>query len=147
MNWSTFLAEMSRPNSLAEMNWPNFFVVGPHKTGSTSVYTHLKHHPEVFLAETKQLRIFQPEHKDNPGLDVIRTMYSGAKGYKAIGEVAPDYFLDPAVPPRIREVCPDAKIVITLRDPVERAYSHYLHFRRMNRDADCGARWSRSRLL
>lgn len=112
------------------MNWPNFFVVGAQKAGTTSLYVHLKRHPQVFLPSHKELRYFQPEHRDSVTLDLYRTLYAGAKGYKAIGEVSPYYLVDPLVPARIREVAPGARIIIVLRDPVERAYSHYGNYRR-----------------
>ncbi len=135
LSWPDFLAELSRPSALPAMNWPNFFVVGPHKTGSSSLYMHLKRHPQIFLPDVKHANPFQPEsiHRMRiGGVDQCRAWYANAKGYKAIGEVNPDYFPDPAVPARIREVCPNARIIIVLRDPVERAYSHYLTTRYTN---------------
>lgn len=117
-------------NSSTDVNWPTFFVVGAQKAGTTSLYVHLKRHPEVFLPADKELRIFQPEHRDSISLDAYRALYAGAKGYKAIGEVTPYYLADPLVPSRIGELRPEARIIIMLRDPVERAYSHYLNIRR-----------------
>lgn len=76
--------------------------------------------------------MFQPEHPDSLSPDRYRNFYAEAKGYKAIGEVTPYYLVDLAVPGRIREVSPAAKIVILLRDPVERAYAHYLTVKEVN---------------
>lgn len=132
LSWPEFLAEMNRPDAPQKMNWPNFFVIGPHKTGSTSLWMHLKRHPEVFLPIFKHANTFQPERADPGDPRPCRALYAGANGYKAIGEVRPDYFPDPAVPARIRQVHPDARIIIVLRDPVERAYSHYLTTRYTN---------------
>ncbi|MGA7885556.1 MAG: sulfotransferase, partial [Acidobacteriaceae bacterium] len=93
---------------------------------------HLKRHPEVFLPSFKELRMFQPEHPDSLSPARYRNLYAEAKDYKAIGEVTPYYLVDPAVPGRIREVSPAARIVILLRDPVERAYAHYLTVKEVN---------------
>ena len=132
LGWPDFLAEMNGTSSSGKMNWPNFYVVGPPKTGSTSLYWHLKRHPEVFLPSFKELRMFQPEHPDSLSPARYRNLYAEAKDYKAIGEVTPYYLVDPAVPGRVREVSPAAKIVILLRDPVERAYAHYLTVKEVN---------------
>ncbi len=134
-SWPGFLEHMNRADAPVEMNWPNFIAVGPHHTGSTSLYIHLKRHPEVFLPSLPSktsVRVFQPEHPKCADPEVCRNLYAGGKDYRAIGEVFPDYLADPNVPARIQEVSPAARIVIMLRDPVERAYSHYLDFRYAN---------------
>lgn len=118
----------------SEINWPDFFLVGAAKAGTTSLYTHLKRHPEVYLPEVKESIYFSPEirggiHRDlYSNLDRYRARYEEARGYKAIGEVSSTYLaaVDSAV--RIREVSPAARIIIILRDPVERAFSHYLYY-------------------
>ncbi len=107
------------------MNWPNFYVVGAAKAGSTSIHEHLSRHPDVFIPTHKEARFFQPEHPHAWSLERFKALYADAKGYKAIGSVTPFYLSDPLVPARIREVCPGAKIIIVLRDPVERAYAFY----------------------
>lgn len=132
LSWPAFVAEMKRPGSGPVMNWPNFFTVGVPKAGTTSLYAHLKRHPEVFLPVVKEVRIFQPDHPDSGYPARYRIRYADAQGYRAIGDTTPYYLVDPAVPARIREVCPDARIVIMLRDPVERAYAHYLTVKEIN---------------
>ena len=113
--------------------WPNFYVVGAAKCGTTSVWAYLKKHPEVFLPEIKEPSFFTKE-LPRPGLeDFVCTgneekyhrLYRRAKGYRAIGDSSALYLWDPVSPGWIRDVCPHARIVILLRDPVERAYSHY----------------------
>jgi hypothetical protein len=131
------------PDTDTEMNWPNFFVVGAAKAGTTSLYTHLKRHPDVFLTDVKESAYFSPEiragiHRDlyrDPGR--YRAMYAGANRCKAVGEVSSTYLATEGTPARIREVRRDARIVIILRDPVERAFSHYL-FYRTTRDETTG---------
>jgi hypothetical protein len=113
-----------------EVNWPTFFVVGAHKAGTTSIYAHLKRHPEVFLPGVKEPRYFAPEVINSVNLDQYRSLYVGAAGYAATGDISPFYLPTEGTPARIRAVCPAARIVIMLRDPVERAYSHFLHYQR-----------------
>jgi len=128
------VSEVHLQESPGKVNWPNFFVVGAQKAGTTYLYHTLKRHPEAFLPRQKELRYFQPGHQDSASLDRYRALYADATGYKAIGEITPFYLFDPDVPARIRQVCPDAKIIIVLRDPIERAYSHYLDRRRDSDD-------------
>jgi Sulfotransferase family len=118
--------------------WPNFYIVGAAKCGTTSVWAYLKNHPQVFLPE-------KPEKKEPtyfvtapvpshyvPGIyyagdkEGYLRLYEGAGGYKAVGDASPGYLWDVNAPHRIHDVCPGARIVIMLRDPVERAHSHYL---------------------
>jgi hypothetical protein len=125
-----FPAGQSGPNSSDEVNWPTFFVVGAQKAGTTYLYHTLRRHPQIFLPPRKELRYFQPEHRHSWSLERYRAVYADAIGYQASGEITPFYLFDPLVPGRIHQQCPTAKIIIMLRDPVERAYSHYLDRRR-----------------
>lgn len=118
-----------------ENNWPTFFVVGGQKCGTTSVYEHLRRHPEVFLPQMKEPAFFaaQPaagETRIVPGgyasFEEYRNLYLGAKGFAAIGDASPHYLCDEESARRIHEVSPQAKIIIMLRDPVIRAHSAYL---------------------
>lgn len=131
VKWADFLEEMNRPASSGAMHWPNFYVVGAPKAGTTSLYEYLKPHPDVFLPEYKEMRMFEPEHPDSADVALYRDQYAGATGYRAIGDTTASYLGNPLVADRIREVSPDARIVIMLRDPVERAYSHYLNLQRV----------------
>ena len=117
--------------------WPNFFIVGASKCGTTSLYAHLKKHPQVFLPEIKEPNYFSTDAP--PGepilpigksttLEEYRALYRPAAGFRAIGDMSTAYVWDKNVPGRIREVSPDAKIIIMLRDPVMRAHSQYLMY-------------------
>ncbi len=114
---------------------PNFFIVGAAKAGTTSLHAYLSAHPQVFMPTLKEPHYFAdfelaPEF-DN-FLPVIRdraeyqALFEGSEGYVAIGEASPSYLCDPAAAERIRSAIPAAKIIISLRNPVERAFSHYL---------------------
>ena len=117
--------------------WPNFFIVGAAKSGTTSLYTWLQQHPDVYMSPTKEPHFFSRDVIRTP-LHVVRkteeylALFSEAAGYRAIGEASASYFASwKVVPERIKQTIPNARIIILLRDPVERAYSDYLmYFRR-----------------
>jgi hypothetical protein len=120
--------------------WPNFFLVGAAKAGTTSLYHHLKSHPQVFVPERKEPNYFAtPPPPDEPLLDTgwcctldeYQSLYRGGRGIAAIGDLSTSYLSDEFAPRRIHEACPNAKIIIMLRDPVIRAHSYYLMHLRM----------------
>jgi hypothetical protein len=116
--------------------WPNFFVVGAAKCGSTSVWKYLKRHPQVFIPEMKDPSFFistprAPGRDHCAGnLEAYQNVYREAKGYKAIGDTTVGYLFDRNAARGIHAVCPHARIVILLRDPVARAYSNYYMYER-----------------
>jgi hypothetical protein len=114
---------------------PNFFIVGAAKAGTTSLHAYLSQHPEVFMSTLKEphyFSIFEVRPELDNFMTVIRDshayqeLFLGSEGYKAVGEASPSYLCDAGAAMRIRSVIPDAKIIISLRNPVQRAYSHYL---------------------
>lgn len=116
---------------------PNFFIVGAVKCGTTSLYAYLSQHPEVFMSPVKEPHFFAPfEYKsqfDNfvaPILDPgnYQRLFAGAHAgvHKAIGEASPSYLCNADTPARIKARIRNPRIVISLRNPVQRAFSHYL---------------------
>lgn len=112
-----------------KMHWPNFFVVGAPKAGTSSIYYHLKKHPQVFLPENKEPRYFSPHARERVTLEEYQRLYRDAEGYPAVGDASPSYLLDEDAAGLIHEVSPEAKIVAILRDPVARAFSDFLFCR------------------
>jgi len=118
--------------------WPNFFIVGADKAGTSSLYSYLYQIPEVFMSRIKEPNYFSINTiADNHPLKPIRdkknylNLFKNVKDEKIIGEASPSYLSDPDAPKLIYQVSPDAKILISLRDPVERVYSHYLMLKRI----------------
>lgn len=120
---------------------PNFLVIGAPKSGTTSLYYYLRQHPEVFLPVQKELHYFSYEklkaNANGPGdARVLATLcatgeeyaqhYTGAKGERAIGDISPSY-LYYGVQGRIKQELGEVKIIVMLRNPVEKAYSQYMH--------------------
>jgi hypothetical protein len=111
--------------------WPNFFIVGAAKAGTTSLYRYLAQHPNIYMPKVKEPHWFS--RVKNPGdagritteADYLR-LFQGWRGEKAVGEASPSYLWESKAPYRIKERLPEAKIIILLRNPVDRAFSHYL---------------------
>jgi hypothetical protein len=104
------------------------------KAGTTSLWFYLEQHPEIYMSPTKEPHYFSQIHPD-PKLAMFYphvadetaylALFDGATSEKVIGEASTSYLWDAEVPGRIKSVAPDASIIIMLRDPVARAYSHY----------------------
>ncbi len=113
--------------------WPNFFIVGAPRCGTTSLYEYLNQTPGVFMSPIKEPNYFCVSVNPNIKLSqVIRdkkkylNLFKHVKDEIAIGEASVPYLWDPKAPLSIHEAVPDARIIMILRDPVERALSHYL---------------------
>lgn len=117
---------MSTPNAAG----PNLFVVGAAKSGTTSLWTHLDAHPDVFMSRPKEPHFFSRAKAPADQLVKDPVEYAGlfARGaaHRYRGDASPSYLWDPDSPARIKEAVPAARIIISLRDPVERAYASYL---------------------
>jgi hypothetical protein len=102
---------------------PTFLIVGAMRSGTTSLARSIGAHPDVFMVPTKELHFFD-SHFDR-GIDWYESHFADAGAAGAIGEATPRYmYLEPAAA-RMASVVPEAKLVVILRDPVDRAYSHY----------------------
>lgn len=114
---------------------PNFFIVGAPKSGTTSLYHYLDHHPEVFMSPVKEPNYFSYEdtvqqnlyYKERGigNLADYEKLFESVNGQKVIGEASVSYLFYENVPSRVSEKIPNAKILILLRNPVDRAFSHY----------------------
>lgn len=109
---------------------PDFFVLGVAKGGTTSLHHYLRQHPGLFLPYVKELHFFDAdEERFSSDLDSYLQYFSDA-GDRLTGEATPSYFRNGAVAAkRMRHLYDDVppRFLLLFRDPVERAYSHYLH--------------------
>ena len=103
---------------------PTFLVVGAQRSGTTSLYEYLAAHPDVFMATPKELHFFD-RHLDR-GVDWYRSRFEGARGERAVGEATPAYLYVPSAAEGMADVVPECRLVAVLRNPVDRAFSHYL---------------------
>lgn len=118
--------------------WPNFFIVGAARAGTTSLYEYLRDLKKIYLSPVKEPRYFCSS-KEPPGYapDPIRSeaeylkLFQAVRDESAVGEASPQYLCDPDAPASIHAAAPEARIIMILRDPVARAFSHYLLHQRM----------------
>ena len=105
--------------------------IGASKSGTTTLYEILKKHSQVFLPSFKEPHFFDfPENFEN-GLEWYAENYYKEVDKKIIADFTPSYFFDKDVPKRIFDsLGKDMKFLVIFRNPVDRAYSHYLHSKR-----------------
>jgi hypothetical protein len=133
---------------------PNFLIIGAAKSGTTAVWHYLRQHPEIYMSPTKHTRFFAfeveepsfqgpaPTMRGPAGknqsvpyaitdIDAYHALFDGATCEIAIGEASHSYLYQPQAAQRIRNYSPEMKLIAILRNPAERAFSHY---RQMVRD-------------
>ena len=111
------------------MRLPDFLGIGTQKGGTTYLHALLQHHPQIFLATPKEQHFFTL-HWKRVG-HWYADQFAQAESHQCCGEVTPYYLFHPEVPQRIKSQLPDVKLIVLLRDPVERALSQYFHSRRL----------------
>jgi len=104
---------------------PEFLVIGGQRCGTTSLYRYLAAHPSVRPATGKELQFFSLHHRR--GERWYRAHFPVRPLSQASFEASPYYLFDPATPARAAAMLPSSRFVALVRDPAERAYSHYLH--------------------
>ena len=123
-------------------NLPDFVILGAHKAGTTSLYFYLRQHPQLTTSIKKEVHFF--DGGLNPAIDNYQ---KGEAWYRAhfpirqmsnprqkVFEASPLYLFNPLVPLRMSTLMPDAKLIVLLRNPRERAISHYFHGTRKDRE-------------
>jgi hypothetical protein len=126
---------------ILSMTMPNFLIIGAMRCGTTTMYHLLRQHPEIYMSPVKEPRFFAIEGQSIPEgqvwtnsvneLTAYQALFKQVSGEKAIGEASPLYLYSESAPERIRHYIPEAKLIAILRHPAERAYSHFLHHRRL----------------
>jgi hypothetical protein len=107
---------------------PDFLIIGAAKCGTTSLASWLRAHPEVFVPADKELFFFDSNW--DRGLEWYGQQFAEADPKQLIGEATPTYILSDETLDRIQRVAPDVKLIVCVREPVERAWSHYRHWRK-----------------
>jgi len=105
---------------------PDIFIVGAQKAGTTSLYHWLAQHPAIRgMPHTKDLPFFADEKLFAQGIDYFTQIFSGTSDNQLIMSGSVHYLFFPIALERIRAHCPDAKILVTLREPLARSISAY----------------------
>ena len=108
---------------------PNFIYIGPDKAGSSWLHEVLRRHPQVFMPPAKGLYFFDRYY--DRGLSWYLSQFTGARPEHLVrGEVCQDYLFHPDAPDRMAESLGALRMMVTLRDPADRAFSSYLHMLR-----------------
>lgn len=102
---------------------PDFIIIGTQRGGTTSLYRYLTGHPEIGGAFRKEVHYFDRYYAK--GLDWYLGHFPKRGEFPIVGEASPYYLFHPDAPERVREVVPHAKLIVLLRNPVDRAYSQY----------------------
>ena len=108
---------------------PDFLGLGVQKGGTTTLHTLLAAHPQLMLPPNKELHFFTLHYVR--GEDWYRQQFEAATSDQRCGEITPYYIFHPLVPERIQLCCPKARMIVLLRDPVERALSQVFHSKRL----------------
>ena len=126
----------------------NFFIVGTSKSGTTTLFETLRKHPGIFIPRRKECRYFscmpvsfsgRPPRSSNyvvQSLEEYRKLFKGAEPGQLCGDISPDYlyYYENAVPKILDEINAQVPIIVVLRNPIDRAYSNYLHHVREGRE-------------
>ncbi len=108
---------------------PDFLCLGAQRGGTTSLQLLLEQHPQVSLPACKEVHYFSL-HADR-GPDWYAAHFEQAPAGGLCGDITPYYLFHPEAPARIRALLPQARLIVLLRDPVERALSQYFHSRQL----------------
>ena len=114
---------------------PNFLIIGAQKSGTTSLFHYICQHPRVFANDYKEIHFF--DHHYQQGANWYRSHFPLAGRLlpgRCMGEATPYYFCHPHAPRRIANLLPKVKLIAVLRNPVERAISHYFHEKKKGRE-------------
>lgn len=126
------------------MKLPNFLIIGAAKAGTSSLHYYLSQHPQIFMPTLKEPKFFALEgealnfqnpdqainHDSITNLGEYKNLFSQVTDEIAIGEASPIYLYSEKSAHRIKQYIPETKLIIILRNPVERAFSCYTHLRR-----------------
>lgn len=104
----------------------DFLVIGAQKSGTTTLFKLLEQNPNIYMPSGKEVPFILDDELFSQGLDYnLKLFFSKGDALSSWGTVTPHYLSDPRSPTRIQEMMPDIKLIVILRDPAERALSHY----------------------
>ena len=131
---SSYQKSIQEVPDLAKLDWPetkqqapDFLIVGATKCGTSSLNYYLSHHPQILFSHKKELDFFWKYF--HQGMDWYLSHFPtiSDRSNFLTGEATPNYLRFPIVAQRIKKYCPDSKLIILLRNPVDRAVSWHYH--------------------
>jgi len=120
-------ARLTLPADVGQL--PDFLIIGAQKAGTTTLVEALRRHPDVFIPDTRRI---SPRHQAGEVRFFCRRWRRGVRWYRSLfapgvgrvcGEKTPGYMCDGAVMERVRRTVPEAKLIVSLRSPVDRLFS------------------------
>src|SRR4051812_20619515 len=106
---------------------PTFVILGTMRGGTTSLVRYLGEHPDVYVAPQKEVHFFD-EHFEL-GVEWYEAQFEGRGDARQFGEGTPAYLYGDIAMQRLKQILPETRLIVSVREPVERAYSHYWHQR------------------
>ena len=117
------LGQLFRNTTKRFRKLPEFLVIGGAKCGTTSLFSYILQHPKVVAPTLKEVHFFEYISKTNESW--YRMHFPIKKNGIVTGEATPGYLVHPFVPERVHKIIPNVKLIIILRNPVDRAYSAF----------------------
>lgn len=116
-----------------EPRMPSFVCVGAPKCATTWLFRCLSEHPEVFVPDFKEINFFTVcrwgDDYESKGIDYYAELFTDAGPEQIVGDFSPNLLQDPFAPERLRALLPEARLVVMIRNPIERSRSHYHYVR------------------
>lgn len=107
------------------INKVNFFIIGAQKAATTSLYNYLNQHPDIFMPYVKENHFFVEDRVYRQGVEHFHRFYQNYSGEKLIGGAFVHMLSSQEAPERVFKYNSEAKILVMLRNPIDRAYSAY----------------------
>jgi len=124
----TKVKQFIRRNLRTNNRCVDFIICGTQKGGTTALDAYLREHPQVCMADNKELHFFDNEENfstASPNYYKYHSFFGPKKTHKAVGEATPIYMYWKDSPKRIFDYSPKMKLIVLLRNPIERAYSQW----------------------
>lgn len=117
------------------MRFPNLFLAGAAKSGTSSLHAMLNQHRDIFMSQPKEPHFFARKSESAKQVEDYQQLFREGEGLPYCGESSTGYFVFPDVPERIRECAPEPRFLFLLRNPVDRTWSHYTWLRGLGLEA------------
>jgi hypothetical protein len=121
----------------------DFLIIGAQKCATTTLFEHLRGHPDIHMPLEKEVPFFSGDDYSDGAWPDYAAQYFGSADKRLWGKATPQYLCDRRAPERIKALMPGVKLVVILRDPIDRTWSHYQMGRRREtepRDFDTAVR-------
>lgn len=122
---------------------PDFIIIGAKKCATSAIYNYLNQHPQVLPCIRKEMHFFNADHRYEKGIEwylshfyPLRKNSRSGKNYLT-GEASPGYLWSEQAALRLAEVFPKIKLIVSFRNPIDRAVSHYYHQVKTAQDETC----------